>query len=345
VVTKEGFLSQVEAMAMSMAAASPVSAAVMRFISDELRRGDPPWWQKTQKLWEKRDGPAHAWNLVLAGMHFEALNDAKNPLVRYFPSCGGTPEADPAPAIKAFLADAPVSFYEHLKSAEVRSYDKFLASFWNGPAQLFFAERELPYYLVEVNSGGGLNLVADSGAEDFDHDLVAARIGLDSRPLLMEDIGDRRWMTACIAPEDELGIANVDAAIELVLEGRRRDPNFIQLVKCPVDKAPRFIAKNIPLDDGGVGLLLINVKTTSFMEGASAAAFSRDMLEMMRPWGDRALWAECEFLPNELSPLTLQWRAHRVVAGLFQTAQLGRFELATNKQSLELEQTRPFFAV
>ena len=76
------------------------------------------------KAWDKRRFVAwsEAWSLYLSALHFAALSDAECPLVSYFPSCGGTAEADPSGALAKFLADPPTSFFERLKSSHRRNY-------------------------------------------------------------------------------------------------------------------------------------------------------------------------------------------------------------------------------
>ena len=62
----------------------PVSASLLRSVSGQLKKGDPPWWKETQKSWARRRFTAwrEAWLLLLTAIHYEALSDAENPLVR-----------------------------------------------------------------------------------------------------------------------------------------------------------------------------------------------------------------------------------------------------------------------
>jgi len=159
-----------------------------------------------------------AWSLYLTCLHFEALSDAECPLVPYFPSCGGTPEADPSVALARFLVDPPPSFFENLKTGERRTCIAGWAIMWTAPAMLFFQRRDLPFYLVEVNAGAGINLAADlvTPVPTFDSALVSARVGLEARPLQAEDIADRRWLTAGIWPDNLPAITELDAALDKI---------------------------------------------------------------------------------------------------------------------------------
>ena len=190
-MTKEEFASQLEQGALQ-ATALPVSSAILRWTAEQLKRGEPAWWKPIAKAWEKRTFVAwsEAWSLYLTCLHYEALSDAECELVPYFPSCGGTPEADPSVALARFLASPPASFFENLKNGHRRTYLAGRAILWTAPASLFFQRRDLPYYLVEVNAGAGVNLAADivHSLKGFDSALVAARVGLDYRPLQTEDI-------------------------------------------------------------------------------------------------------------------------------------------------------------
>ena len=180
VMTKALFLAQLDHAAL-VTQTQPVTGALVRHLAAALRKGDPPWWPKVLKAWEKRKFVAwtEAWGLFLSAVHYEALSDEDNPLVRYFPSCGGTPEADPAPALDRFLAAAPASFFERLKTGHRRSYVAARAPLWVIPALLSFqSKRLLQFYLVEINAGAGLDLAADQvfPQQGFSSDLVAARI-------------------------------------------------------------------------------------------------------------------------------------------------------------------------
>lgn len=317
-MTKEEFASQLERGAIQ-ASGLPVTSAILRWTSDQLKRGEPAWWKPMAKAWEKRNFVAwsEAWSLYLSCLHYEALSDAECELVPYFPSCGGTAEADPSVALARFLASPPPSFFENLKSAQRRTFMASRASMWTGPAALFFQRRDLPYYLVEVNAGAGMNLAADAlfPVKGFDSALVSARVGLDPKPMQTEDIMDRRWLTAGIWPDDLEAIGALDAAIDKIAERTRAEAAFIQLAACPAEKAAAFVTKNIPSDDADVGLLVYNMGTTVRMSDADYAAYAASMAGMLKAWGERGLWVEFETVRGETYSTTFQLRAHRYLGG------------------------------
>ena len=340
---KEEFVSQLERGA-TQAAALPVTSAVLRWTADQLKRGDPPWWKAIAKAWDKRVFVAwtEAWGLYLTALHFEALNDAECPLVKVFPSCGGTAEADPTTALARFLADPPPSFFDNLRVRHRRTFVAPRSVLWMSPAMMFFQTRGLPYYVVETNAGAGLDLAADvlyknaavdpkSKKKVFDSTLIAARIGLDPQPLDVSDIVQRRWLTAGIWPDNLEAINQLDHAIDGVQKRGKEEAAFIQLAPCPPEKAAAFVAKNIPADDPDVGLLLLNMGTTVRMTDAEYAAYSAAIASTLKSWGDRGLWMEVETVRGETYATTYQVRVHRVVEGVLRSFVMASFDLETAK--------------
>jgi hypothetical protein len=334
-LTKEEFVAQLERGA-AQAGALPVTSVILRWTADQLKRGDPPWWKHVLKAWEKRQFVAwsEAWSLFVTALHFEALNDADCPLVPFFPSCGGTAEADPSPGLARFLSAPPKSFFENLRDRHRRTYVQPRSLLWITPAMLYFQrKRGLPYYLVETNAGAGLNMAADLVAKikSFDPGLIAARIGLDPQPLDLSDLVQRRWLTAGIWPDHLQGIAELDATIDLVQQRSRSEASFIQTVPCEPEKAAAFVAKNIPSDDPDVGLLLFNMGTTVRMTDADYASYAQGITGLLKVWGDRGLWVEVESVRGETYSTTLQLRVHRFVDGALRTFLMASFDLEAAK--------------
>ncbi|MBI5883473.1 MAG: hypothetical protein HZB91_10270 [Elusimicrobia bacterium] len=330
---KPDFIAQLDRAA---SITTPLNAAVLGHLSKELKKGDPPWWVSTAKAWEKRSFVAwdEAWTLFLTCLHFEALNNADNPLVPYFPSCGGTDEADPSVGLSKFLADPPSTFFENLQSGARRAFVPLRSVLWTAPAALFFLRRGLSFYLVETDAGAGLHLVADLlyPPKKFDSSFISARIGLDTKPLEMHDIYHRRWITAGLLPDNLKGITGeLDKAVEFVMATVKDDPSFLQLVPCPSSKAMRFIAKNIPADDPEVGILFMNMGVTCRMSDAGYADFSRSVAETLAPWGDRGLWIEVEAVRGELYSTTCQLRLHRIKGAGLATMVMASIDLSSGK--------------
>ncbi len=347
-MTREEFVAQLERGAVQ-ATAFPVSSAVFRWTAAQLKRGEPPWWKFVAKEWEKRSFVAWSepLNLFLAALHFEALNDAENPLVPFFPSCGGTSEADPSPGLARFFAAPTKSFFDNLRVRDRRLFVTFRSYLWVSPAMLFFQrKRGLPFYLVQVDAGAGLDLAADiiTPQKHFDTDLVSARIGLDNHPLDLSDIAERRWLTAAVWPDHVDGILQLDRAIDVVQKQSVRDPAFVQLAPCPSSRAAAFISKNIPPDDPDAGLLIFNMGTTVKMADLEYATYARSIAGVLKDWGDRGLWIEVENVRGEMYSHTLQLRAHRIIDGVLRSFVMASFDVEAAKHVYS-EASADFLAV
>jgi hypothetical protein len=334
-VTREEFAAQCERGALQVTGL-PVTSAVLRWTAEQLKRGEPPWWKGIAKAWEKRKFVAwtEAWSLYLACLHFEALNDAECPLVPYFPSCGGTAEADPSVAVNRFLHAPSPTFYDNLRARHRRTYVAGRALLWLNPALLFFQKRRMPYYLVQVNAGAGLDLAADliMPQKGFRSDLIDARVGLEPEPLIIEDILHRRWLTAGVYPDNVQAIQELDQALEKVSAANKEDASFIQLAPCPPEKAPAFIAKNIQPEEEE-GLLVFNMGATVRMTDAEYAAFAKGMAGTLSKWGDRGLWVEVESVRGETYSTTFQLRAHRVQGGQLRSMVLAALDMESGKHA------------
>lgn len=346
-MTKEEFVAQLDRAAADTDGL-PVTTAMLKHLSADLKKGNLPWWTATMKAWEKRRFVdwAEAWGLFLTCVHYEVLTDAKNPLVPYFPSCEGTDEVDPSKAFAKFLANPPKSFFDHLKTSHRRAYVEARAPVWIGPAMLFFQRRQLPFYLVEVNAGAGLNLAADVVVprEDFDSELVAARIGLDPEPQPLEDIDCRRWLTAALMTDQLPLIKALDRAMETVRDRQFKEANFIQLFQCPTALAAEFVMKNIPADDKDVGLLLVNMGTTVRMTDPEYEDYKKSIAETLGPWEDRALWVEFESVRGELYSSTYQQRAHRLRGGELKSMAMVSYDFGSRKTEMKSEESVKFLA-
>lgn len=339
-LTREQFLSQLE-RAVPALEGLPVSQGLVRHLAASLSNGEPAWWKAARKAWARRSFGAwtEAWSLFLAAVHYDALGDPKCPLRAYFPSCGGTAEADPAPAFARYLEELPEAMLERLSAGQTRPYVPARATLWLPAAASCFQRRGLPYYVVEVNAGGGLNLAADvlQPRRGFDADLVAARIGLDPAPLDVELPDARRWLAATHLPEEVSELKKLGDAMETVRQRQRSEPNFIQLVPCLTELAPAFMAKNIPADEPDVGLLVFNMGATVRMSDDDYKAFHADMAEALKPWGGRGLWLEVEKQRGD--PFSTKYQAvlHKPSPAGFDDFVMLRFDVAARKLELELD--------
>jgi hypothetical protein len=204
-----------------------------------------------------------------------------HPLRPYFPSCGGK-AADCGGLVGEVMAQAPRKFWQNLAARHRRPYAPARARLWMSPAMLFFQRRSLPYYLVGFDAGAGLDLVADLAepAKGFDSLWVAARIGLDAKPLSSSD-DDRRWLSACLATEDAAGLQALSRALATLRASLAKDPAFLQLRPCASSQPWDFVMRHIP-PDRDVGLLTLRL----LPGGLTLDEGARQALE---PWDDRGL--------------------------------------------------------
>ncbi len=328
----------------------PVTSSVLRYCLETLKKGEPSWWKGVEKAFSKRIFASwqDPWDVFRTAIHFEALNDEKNPLIPYFPSCGGTAEADPSKPLELFLSKPPETFFDNLEKGHPRNYYFIFSNLWITPAYHFFARRGLPYYLVQLDACGGLDLVADFatsvGERYHAPDLVAARIGLDPSPLLVEDIAHRRWMTAGIKPEEMAMIESLDKSIECLLSFKREDSNFVQLVECPKASYLDFVNANVPAGDPDVGLLLYTAFHSNRMNEADYGKLKEKVAALLAPWEDRGLWLEVEPVRGEMYSSTVQLTAHRMNSGMMLEQALYRFDQISLTSSLRFENSAEFLA-
>lgn len=320
-LTRQEFVAQLE-RASQRVADYPVTTALLRAMAEVLKQGEPAWWLKTAKAWERRRFVAwhEPWGLFLTAVHYEALKDPENPLVPYFPSCGGTPEADPGRALMRFLGEADSGFYARLEKGHRRNYVPARAGWWVMPAVNFFHSRDMPYYLIETDAGAGLNLAADITAklQGFDSDLISARIGLDPEPLDLQDIDQRRWLTAALYPDDLQTIGRLDEAADILAARQSKEAAFIQLAPCAAELVPGFIRKNVPVDEE-CGVLLLNMVSTGRLNDLQYQAYCSEIARLMQDWGGRVLWLEIEMVRGELYSTTYQFRMQRLIDGVPKT--------------------------
>ena len=344
-ISKDEFIAQLD-RATSAMQGLPVSSALLRQLSDGLKKGEPPWWKGVQKAWESRRFVAwtEAWGLFLTAVHYDVLGDAKSTLAAYFPSCGGTDEADPSTVFARYLEELPREFFDQLRTGQRRVFVPQRAPVWLLPAATYFQRRGLPYYVVEINAGAGLNLAADLlyPQKGFDSELIAARIGLDAAPLQLEDSGHRRWLTAALMPEEIGDIKELDRAMDAVSQRQGKEANFIQLAACPAEKAPGFIGKNIPADDPDVGIFVFNMGVTVRMSEGDYQKFRARMTQELKAWGDRALWLEVENVRGETYSTTYQALLHKPVDGAFQDMIMLLFDVGTRRVASDAAQLEKF---
>lgn len=332
---KTDFIDQLERAAV-LAQGTSTLARILGVTAEQLKNGDPPWWRSIAPAWElRRFG---FWNeaciLYLTALHFEALSDAQSPLALFYPSCGGGSDVDPASGLAKFLDAPPQSFIRNLTTRTPCAYWESMSALWIAPAILFFQrKRSMPFYLVDAEAGAGLTLAADAVADatSFRSELVAARVGLERHSVDPAKTEDRRWLTARVLSGSMESIRGLDAALEALQRMSDETADFIQIVPCPPEKAAEFVSGNIPSDDPGVGVLLLNMFMTRRMGDAEYAAYSASIAKTLEDWGDRGLWVEVENSRDQSNPGVVELRVHRIIGGRLRSHVMARLAPGADK--------------
>lgn len=135
---------------------------------------------------------------------------------------------DQAPDPNAVSRESVAAAFEHertfrsLRDRYVQTNETSRAVVWLWPATLLGAR---PFVLVDCGCSAGLNLVADALPNLWNVEIarepnITQRLGLDARPLAIQDDNAMRWLHACIWAGDAARLARFHAAVAVA----RRTP-------------------------------------------------------------------------------------------------------------------------
>lgn len=296
----------------------PAARAILEAAADEAAREGSPFWKALAGVWKDRvfidlSEPAR---LVLAAVHDSALADPASEVARRLPSCGGAVDGSLVSTVRAFLSAAPPAFREALSTRSLYNFMPSAAPFWQAAAGLCFGVRDMPFYLIEVECCGGLNLLGDllSPQEVLDPGLVLARIGTNSVAVDLSEEAERRWTAACLLPDNPQAGSQVESAYRLLTSRLEKDENFLQLLVCEGRLAPGTLSRSIP-PEPDTGCLVLDLARVSRMDVAAREAYRADMEALLRSWEGRAVWLEAAFSHRE-STSRIEMRLHRWEEGL-----------------------------
>lgn len=181
-------------------------------------------------------------NLLLAALHDLVLRHPDEPFSRLYGTVGGVfvQGADPLPAARDFI-EAHRADVDHLVATRSTQTNEVNRScLWHVAARAAIADRrDVPVSFVEVGASAGLNLAFDSYAVRLGDTVVGDatspvhlacdvtgtvatgpldivhRVGLDRSPVDLADPAERRWLKACIWPEQPERHERFDAAADL----------------------------------------------------------------------------------------------------------------------------------
>lgn len=94
-----------------------------------------------------------------------------------------------------------------------------------------------------------------------------------------------------------------------------------------------------------MGLLIFNMAVTGRMTDPEYQAYSRGMRDVLRAWGDRAIWLEVENVRGEMFSATFQLAAHRVKDGELYRHVMANFDFTASRIELDLGASREFLKV
>lgn len=308
---------------------------VLRALGEDALHS-PLWLGKIEAAWRTRRFSVgwEAVHLLLACIHFWSLRGAAEELATVYPSCGGSGGA-PGEAALSFLRRAPALFWNELGPSRLQTNEVGRSVAWMLAAEAAFRPRKLPFHLVEMGASAGLSLIGDalslpcrfigpdgravpSPLRKVPPYPVLSRIGLDIRPRRLARPEDRLWIKACVWADDWSRLARLERAIELFLKVEG-EPTGPRLARRHFTGMPDWLTANrhpVP----GEGLLVFNASATAFLRDEEYANLRRKMTRVLAPWGDRALWVECESPRTGPGPHELT--AHRLIDGRFQSRRL-----------------------
>lgn len=185
-------------------------------------------------------------NLLLAALHVVVLGHPDEPFARNYGTVGGSfePGSDPMPDARRFISEHRTEIEALIATRATQTNEVNRSCLWFAALREVAAELPgRPVALVEVGASAGLNLLVDRYAYDFgdgttrgdtaspvrlacrvvgaplrlDAPLeIVHRVGLDRAPVDLADPAERRWLKACIWPEQPERHRNFDAAADLV---------------------------------------------------------------------------------------------------------------------------------
>jgi hypothetical protein len=187
-------------------------------------------------------------NLLLAALHDQVLLHPDEPFARFYPTVGGdyAPGDDVMGPLREFLAGHTEAIEHLIATRSTQTNEVNRSCLWQVALRAAASdEPDRPLALVEVGASAGLNLAFDRYRYDFGDGVVLGderspvrlscdlrsgrsvldrplpcvvhRIGLDVAPVDLHDADERRWLKACIWPEQPVRHQRFDAAADLAI--------------------------------------------------------------------------------------------------------------------------------
>lgn len=181
-------------------------------------------------------------NLLLAALHDVVLQHPGDEFSRNYPTVGGSfiDGTDPLPSARGFIQSHRSQIEDLVATRSTQTNEVNRSALWFASVRAVAVEVGRPIAFIEVGASAGLNLYFDRYAYDFGDGIVrgdgastvrlacdldgaiqlddaveiAYRVGLDLAPVDLADPVERRWLKACIWPEQHDRHARFEAAAD-----------------------------------------------------------------------------------------------------------------------------------
>ncbi|MEM1334682.1 MAG: DUF2332 domain-containing protein [Actinomycetota bacterium] len=236
-----GLARQFAAHAQAALSRAPLNAAICDIVGGDMR---------LRRLLRHAPHEQRLPVLLLAAVHFLVLGEPDEPLAAWYPTVVDSPRDpfDPElePTLVSFLGEHHDAIASLVSSRHVQTNEVGRGALFVPSLAAVAAERGRPIAHLDVGTSAGLNLllprlrityVTESGDEHVVGDgpleltcgvrgelgvppptrppPIARSIGVDPRPIDLDDVDERRWLAACCWPDERLRFERLCAAIEL----------------------------------------------------------------------------------------------------------------------------------
>ncbi len=277
---------------------SPIYRAVIETVAD-----DP------DLLAVVKEAPheAHHPGVLLASVKFLLAGGIDHPLARCY--LAGHAEHDDLGAIfRSFVLDHREAILDTMRVRRVQTNEVARTAVLAPVVREVQRRVDQSLALIDVGTSAGLNLLLDEVHVDYGHARlgrpdsmltlrcealgdgpppgpeldIAWRVGLDQEPMDLSDVGDRRWLEACIWPE------HTDRLERLAVAASMQADDPPRLVRGDAVDALSSLIAEVPDD---LALVVMTSWVFVYLSGRQRAEFERILASANRP----VAWVSAEF--------------------------------------------------
>jgi len=303
----DGFASDLALMREDAGKSVPTYHLVVSHVLS-LLESDPSLCDRLERVWAGRTFNVHYDRplLLLAALRADAISTGEaHPLYRAIGTDDPDPGAATRAAVEASLAGDRERVYRALAERWVQTNDTHRSVIWRWPAWLAGCDGGArPLCLVDLGASAGLNLVAERlpaiwtdprGAPIHVVSSIDApvRLGLDARPVDLDDPESVNWLRACIWPGDRGRSARLEAGLRAFADARIKGegPTLEKLDATQFASRLRLVSRDSP------GVLVLAYQ--SYVRGYLPLGVRGAHREAMHDWlaslpPGQAIWVELE---------------------------------------------------